>query len=127
MGGDVNYSCLGIVRHTPLYMAIKKGHLKKIEVLLEFGANVGDQAPVFNLDIVANGNGSFQLSDHIGQVISHLEKKDLLEDTIIVFTSDHGDYLGDHWLGEKDIFHEASVRVPFIICDPSKDADQTRG
>ena len=44
------------------------------EVLCEtngniIGANVGDQAPDFNLDIVANGNGSFQLSDHIGQVI----------------------------------------------------------
>ena len=33
------------------------------------GANVGDQAPDFNLDIVANGNGSFQLSDHIGEII----------------------------------------------------------
>jgi hypothetical protein len=33
------------------------------------GANVGDQAPDFNLDIVANGNGSFQLSDYIGQVV----------------------------------------------------------
>jgi arylsulfatase A-like enzyme len=25
---------------------------------------------------------------------------------MIVFTSDHGDYLGDHWMGEKDLFHE---------------------
>ena len=44
------------------------------EVLCEtngniIGANVGDQAPDFNLEIVANGNGSFQLSDHIGQVV----------------------------------------------------------
>ena len=68
-----------------------------------------------------------QLDDYIGQVITHLERKDLLKNTIVVFTSDHGDYLGDHWLGEKDLFHEASVRVPLIICDPSKDADQTRG
>ena len=29
-----------------------------------------------------------------------------LDSTMIVFTSDHGDYLGDHWLGEKDLFHE---------------------
>ena len=44
------------------------------EVLCEtngniIGANVGDQGPDFDLNIVANGNGSFQLSDHIGEVI----------------------------------------------------------
>ncbi len=33
-------------------------------------------------------------------------KHALLESTLIVFTSDHGDYLGDHWLGEKEFFHE---------------------
>lgn len=46
---------------------------------------------------------------------------------MIVATSDHGDYLGDHWLGEKDLFHEASVKVPLIIYDPSEEADATRG
>lgn len=44
---------------------------------------------------------------------------------MIVLTSDHGDYLGDHWLGEKDLFHEPSVKVPLIIYSP--DADNTRG
>jgi arylsulfatase A-like enzyme len=46
---------------------------------------------------------------------------------MIVFTSDHGDYLGDHWMGEKDLFHEVSVKVPLIICDPTPAADATRG
>jgi len=41
-----------------------------------------------------------------------------MDDTMIVFTSDHGDYQGDHWLGEKELFHEQSVRVPMIIYDP---------
>jgi arylsulfatase A-like enzyme len=44
-----------------------------------------------------------------------------------VFTSDHGDYLGDHWLGEKDLFHEPSVKIPLIIYDPSPEADAARG
>ena len=68
-----------------------------------------------------------QVDDHIGRVLVHLEKKGLRERTWIVFTSDHGDYLGDHWLGEKDLFHEPSVRIPLIICDPSTRADGTRG
>jgi arylsulfatase A-like enzyme len=45
---------------------------------------------------------------------------------MIVVTSDHGDYLGDHWMGEKNLFHDPSVRVPLIIYDPSSEADSTR-
>ena len=37
---------------------------------------------------------------------------------MVVFTSDHGDYLGDHWLGEKDLFHEPAVKIPLIVVDP---------
>jgi arylsulfatase A-like enzyme len=44
---------------------------------------------------------------------------------LVVFTSDHGDYLGDHWLGEKELFHDCIQRVPLIICDPL--ANATRG
>ncbi|MEM7336921.1 MAG: sulfatase-like hydrolase/transferase [Chloroflexota bacterium] len=58
-----------------------------------------------------------QIDDHVGRLIVRLEARDQLKDTVIVFTSDHGDYLGDHWLNEKDLFHEESVRIPLIICD----------
>ncbi len=56
-----------------------------------------------------------------------MEERGLFENTMIVFTSDHGDYLGDHWLGEKYMFHDVSVKVPMIIYDPSREADATRG
>ena len=46
---------------------------------------------------------------------------------MIVLTSDHGDYLGDHWLGEKDLFHDPSVKIPMIVYDPRAEADATRG
>ena len=68
-----------------------------------------------------------QIDDQIGRLLSFLERKDRLKDTLIVFTSDHGDYLGDHWLGDKELFHDVSVRVPLIIVDPSPAADGTRG
>lgn len=68
-----------------------------------------------------------QLDDHIGRLLEFLEKTGVLDDTVIVLTADHGDYLGDHWLGEKELFHEPSVRIPLIIWDPSSDADGTRG
>jgi arylsulfatase A-like enzyme len=68
-----------------------------------------------------------QLDHHIGRVLAHLQERGIAERTIIVFTSDHGDYLGDHWLGEKELFHEEIVRVPLIVFDPRPVADTTRG
>lgn len=68
-----------------------------------------------------------QIDDQLGHLFAFMDAQGLLDDTLIVFTSDHGDYLGDHWLGEKDLFHEPSVKVPMIVCDPSAQADATRG
>jgi arylsulfatase A-like enzyme len=60
-----------------------------------------------------------QIDFHLGRLMAFLEKQGRLDDTLIVFTSDHGDYLGDHWLAEKELFHEESVRIPLIVADPS--------
>ncbi len=68
-----------------------------------------------------------EIDHHIGRLLAFMETKDLTGDTIVVVTSDHGDYLGDHWLGEKDLFHEESVRIPLIVADPRNAADTTRG
>jgi arylsulfatase A-like enzyme len=68
-----------------------------------------------------------QIDDQIGVLMQFLEQRGLLDTTMIVFTSDHGDYLGDHWMGEKDLFHDQSARIPLIVIDPSQAADGTRG
>ncbi len=68
-----------------------------------------------------------EIDDHLGKLFAFLDETGKTDETMIVFTSDHGDYLGDHWLGEKELFHEASVRVPQIIVDPRASADVTRG
>ncbi|MGI9410567.1 MAG: sulfatase-like hydrolase/transferase [Hyphomicrobiaceae bacterium] len=68
-----------------------------------------------------------QIDDQLGRLWQFLEKRGLFDNTMIVFTSDHGDYLGDHWLGEKELFHEQSVRIPLIVYDPSAAAAPTRG
>ncbi|MEM6661921.1 MAG: sulfatase/phosphatase domain-containing protein, partial [Pseudomonadota bacterium] len=56
-----------------------------------------------------------------------LEQTGRMQDTMIVLTSEHGDFLGDHWMGEKQFFQDTSIRIPLIIYDPSADADATRG
>ena len=68
-----------------------------------------------------------QCDDQMGRLFTWLKETGRWEDTLIVLTSDHGDYLGDHWMGEKDLFHEPSVKVPLIIRDPAPQADVTRG
>ena len=61
-----------------------------------------------------------QCDDQLGVLLDYLQETGRDKDTVIVLTSDHGDYLGDHWLGEKDMFHDPSVKVPLIIYDPTE-------
>ena len=68
-----------------------------------------------------------QLDHHLGRVWAALESLGRWQDTMVVFCSDHGDYLGDHWMGEKELFHQCIHRVPFLLYDPSPEADATRG
>ncbi len=68
-----------------------------------------------------------QCDDQLGVLLDWLQKTGRARDTMIVVTSDHGDFMGDHWMGEKTFFHDASVKVPLIIHDPSEEADAARG
>ncbi|MDP2332463.1 MAG: sulfatase-like hydrolase/transferase [Reyranella sp.] len=68
-----------------------------------------------------------QIDDWLGRLFDHLNKAGRFDDTLIIFTADHGDFLGDHWLGEKEMFYEEALRVPFIVYDPDTAADSTRG
>lgn len=68
-----------------------------------------------------------QCDDQLGRLLDYLDETGRADSTMIVLTSDHGDYLGDHWMGEKNLFHDPSAKVPLIIYDPSAEADGTRG
>ncbi|QKH38254.1 alkaline phosphatase family protein [Achromobacter pestifer] len=68
-----------------------------------------------------------QIDDQLGVLFRFMEARGLFDNTMIVFTSDHGDYLGDHWMGEKDLFHEPVIRSPLIVYDPDPRADAARG
>ncbi|QNT77463.1 choline-sulfatase [Entomobacter blattae] len=63
--------------------------------------------------------GSISYIDHqIKQLLHTLEETDLAKNTIVVFTSDHGDMLGEHGLWYKMSFLEGSTRVPLIFYNP---------
>jgi arylsulfatase A-like enzyme len=55
------------------------------------------------------------IDDQFGRILAELDALDLVDDTIVVFTSDHGETLGDHGLVQKGCrFYEGLVRVPLI-------------
>lgn len=58
------------------------------------------------------------IDDRIGDILAVLEERGMLDNTLIVFTSDHGDVLGDHQLLAKVVMYEGSVRVPLIVRPP---------
>jgi len=60
------------------------------------------------------------IDEKIGGIIEALEQKGLLENAVIVFTSDHGDHLGDHGLVYKGNMYDAVVRIPLIVWSPSR-------
>lgn len=113
---------------------VKRNEKEKADPNPVYGAFMGMQvSQTFSQDkareaIIPTYMGMItQIDDHLGRLFSWLEETGKSEETMIVFTSDHGDYLGDHWLGEKEMFHEESIRIPMIVLDPRPEADSTRG
>jgi len=58
------------------------------------------------------------IDERIGDILGALERTGRMDDTWIIYTSDHGEMLGDHNMLTKMVFYEASVRVPLIIRPP---------
>ncbi|HEY63275.1 MAG TPA: sulfatase-like hydrolase/transferase [Caldilineae bacterium] len=67
-------------------------------------------------EIMARTYGMISNVDaNIGRVLDALEELGLRENTLVVYLSDHGDLMGDHWLQQKGPFHfDGLIRVPFI-------------
>lgn len=65
------------------------------------------------------------VDDAVAKLVKHLQEKDLLDNTVLIFTSDHGDFMGDHGLMLKHGLHyDGVLRVPFIWTDPDTKTPQ---
>lgn len=63
--------------------------------------------------------GSITHLDHqIGRLLRELKDEGVLQDTVILFTSDHGEMLGDHYMLRKSQGYQGSVHVPLVLYDP---------
>ena len=65
------------------------------------------------------GNLTF-IDEQIGRVIEALERRGELDDTVVLWTSDHGSHLGDHDLIHKGTHYDASARVPLVVRHPDR-------
>ena len=68
-----------------------------------------------------------EVDDNLGRLFASLKAGGHWDSTLIVFTSDHGEQLGDHWLMSKLGFYDESYHIPLIIRDPRPQADASRG
>ena len=60
-----------------------------------------------------------EMDHHLGRLIDYLKESGQYDDTLIIFTSDHGEMLGDHYLLGKNNFFKGSFHVPLLIRHPS--------
>lgn len=108
-----------------------KGNLPPIKAMqeaLETGSDPRDNQNPFAVTedearaIIALTYGMItMIDDAIGQVLTQLEVSGLADDTIVIFTTDHGDYMGDHGLMLKLLLHyQGLIRVPFLWYDPMR-------
>lgn len=68
-----------------------------------------------------------QIDCNIGRVFAALQDIGLLNDTLILYTSDHGEYLGDHHTGAKGFLHEPSAHIPYVLRLPQSWEDRRHG
>lgn len=69
------------------------------------------------------------MDKNIGRIVQQLEKQELTDNTVVIFTSDNGIYHGEHTLRDKRTAYEESIRIPLIIkyggsASPIKESDQ---
>ncbi len=68
-----------------------------------------------------------EIDDHLGRVFDYLKQTGQWDDTLIVFTCDHGEQSGDHHLLGKIGYFDESYRIPLVIRDPGAEANGSRG
>lgn len=60
------------------------------------------------------------IDENVGRLLDYLEQEDVVEDTIVVYTSDQGFYLGEHGWFDKRFMYEESFRMPLLIRYPKE-------
>jgi arylsulfatase A-like enzyme len=114
-----------------LFVAFNPPHTPFDQVPSEYLAQYADASPSELLNrpnFTAEGRGTEALrhvrnyfaavtgiDQQIGRILAALDEQGLVKETIVVFTSDHGEMMGSHGLMHKNVWYDESLLVPFII------------
>jgi len=105
--------------HEAVLSSEPAGEKKHAEIRKQY-SRIQPQSDEQLREIIANTYGQIALIDHnVGRLMKALEDNGLAENTIVIYMSDHGDWLGDHGLVLKGPMHyEGLLRVPLIVRGP---------
>ena len=107
--------------HPPLNPAFTpEGYLEKITDQLKWAPNVPSNNPRSLLERRCYLAMSKNVDDNIGRLMQYLDESGLAEDTIVVFTSDHGEMHGSHGRIAKVVPYAEAVNIPLIIRWPRR-------
>lgn len=115
--------------YDPDMMSVPRSFFQTIDPLNNWHREMVEQYGILTAErlqrIKSMYSGSVNLIDYnVGIMLAELEQLDLLDQTMIVFTTDHGEYMGEHGLLYKNVFFEAAYRLPLIIRHPDMEAGQ---
>ncbi|NKB75571.1 MAG: sulfatase-like hydrolase/transferase [Gammaproteobacteria bacterium] len=68
-----------------------------------------------------------EVDDQLGRLFDFLKQNGQWDNTLIIFTSDHGEQMGDHWLTGKLGYFDPSYHIPLIIRDPRQESKPMQG
>ena len=123
-------------RHDPADMELPESFHDPVDHLPEFlrtmSADAGARGPMrisaeALRDAMAAQYGSIEMIDEgVGRMLAALEASGQLDDTVVIFTADHGDMFGDHGFMLKGGFlFEGTTRVPLVISQPGATGART--
>jgi len=91
------------------------------EIRPNWGTGGSNEVDAFDKVAIQNYFAAVKAIDvRVGDILDYLDNNGLTNNTIVVFTSDHGDMLYEHSRVDKGISYEASARIPFLIRYPNK-------
>lgn len=101
-----------------------RAHLKKTR-LTKYVDGLDDQIDESNDDHIQLIRSQYlalasEVDDHVGRIIAHLKNTGQYDNTLLIFTSDHGEMLGDRHMWGKDTVYDPAFHVPLIIRDPNQ-------
>ena len=78
------------------------------------------------VSIIMGSKSDLPVMKEASDILKKFDELGLAENTLVIFTSDHGEMLGAHGMREKNVFYEESAHIPLLIRFPNKIKSNTR-